>query len=166
MQKNSGKTKSVFFYTMKSVHIGIIEEHNTIVGLFFGRDNDIWRADCTKAETPLIKKAAVQIEEWLAGKRKQFSLPLALHGTEFQIDVWKALQSIPHGETRSYKEIAGLIGRPKAARAVGLANNRNPIALIVPCHRVIGHNGDLVGFGGGLPLKRYLLDLEQQYSNL
>jgi methylated-DNA-[protein]-cysteine S-methyltransferase len=114
-----------------------------------------------KAETQLIKKAAAQIEEYLNGKRKKFSFPLDMHGTEFQMDVWRALQTIPYGETRSYKEIAELVKRPKAVRAVGMANHRNPISIIVPCHRVIGHNGSLTGYGGGLPLKRYLLELEQ-----
>jgi O-6-methylguanine DNA methyltransferase len=84
-----------------------------------------------------------------------------MHGTEFQMDVWRALQTIPYGETRSYKEIAELVHRPKAVRAVGMANHRNPISIIVPCHRVIGHNGSLTGYGGGLPLKKYLLELEQ-----
>jgi methylated-DNA-[protein]-cysteine S-methyltransferase len=84
-----------------------------------------------------------------------------MHGTEFQMAVWQALQHIPYGETRSYREIAASIGRPKAVRAVGMANNRNPISIIVPCHRVIGHDGKLVGYGGGLPLKQYLLELER-----
>jgi len=118
-------------------------------------------AGFVKAETPLIKKAAAQIEEYLNGKREKFSLPLAMHGTEFQMDVWRALQTIPYGETRSYKEIAELVNRPKAVRAVGMANHRNPISILVPCHRVIGHNGSLTGYGGGLPLKRFLLELEQ-----
>jgi len=148
---------NVFFYRYNEVDIGITAEKNAIINVFFGRDIP---KGFTKEETPLIKKAALQIEEYFAGKRKKFSLPLVMHGTEFQMDVWKALQSIPYGETRSYKDIAIQIGRPKAMRAVGLANNRNPISIIVPCHRVIGHNGKLVGYGGGLPLKKYLLELE------
>ena len=125
--------------------------------MFFGAEIP---SGFVKAETPLIKKAAGQIEEYLDGKRKKFSLPLEMHGTEFQMDVWRALQTIPYGETRSYKEIAELVRRPKAVRAVGMANHRNPISIIVPCHRVIGHNGNLTGYGGGLPLKRRLLELE------
>ena len=152
--------KSVFFYRFNKVNIGIAEENNSIVGLFFGREQP---AGFIKAETPPIKKAAAQIEEYLDGKRKKFSLPIAMHGTDFQMDVWQALQSIPYGETRSYGEIAAHIGRPNAARAVGMANNRNPISIIVPCHRVIGHNGALVGYGGGLPLKQYLLELERNF---
>jgi methylated-DNA-[protein]-cysteine S-methyltransferase len=88
-------------------------------------------------------------------------LPLTLQGTDFQISAWKALQTIPFGETRSYKDIAIMIGNEKAVRAVGMANNRNPIVIIVPCHRVIGHDGSLTGYGGGLPAKQFLLDLER-----
>jgi methylated-DNA-[protein]-cysteine S-methyltransferase len=150
--------KNVFFYRLKKIAVGIAEEDNAIAGVFFGNKAPV---GFVKAETPLIKKAAAQIEEYLAGKRKQFTLPLVMHGTEFQTAVWRALQKIPYGETRSYKEIAAAIGRPKAVRAVGMANNRNPISIIVPCHRVIGHDGSLVGYGGGLPLKQYLLELEQ-----
>jgi methylated-DNA-[protein]-cysteine S-methyltransferase len=152
------KTKNYFIYSMKNITIGITEEDNAITRVYFGTDVP---ADFIKAETTLIKKAAAQIEEYLNGKRKKFSLPLAMHGTQFQMDVWRALQTIPYGETRSYKEIAELVNRPKAVRAVGMANHRNPISIIVPCHRVIGHNGNLTGYGGGLPLKRYLLELEQ-----
>jgi methylated-DNA-[protein]-cysteine S-methyltransferase len=151
-------TKNYFIYSLKKIVIFITEENNAITGVFFGAEIP---PGCIKAETPLIKKAAEQIEEYLNGKRKKFSLPLAMHGTPFQMDVWQALQTIPYGETRSYKEIAELVHRPKAVRAVGMANHRNPISIIVPCHRVIGHNGSLTGYGGGLPLKKYLLELEQ-----
>jgi methylated-DNA-[protein]-cysteine S-methyltransferase len=101
-----------------------------------------------------------QLSDYFAGERRQFDLPLALKGNEFELRVWAALPEIPYGETASYGEIARTIGAPTAARAVGLANGRNPIALIVPCHRVIGADGSLTGYGGGLPRKRYLLDLE------
>jgi len=151
-------SKHVFIYQMKKIPIGITEENNAISGVFFGNELP---AGFMKKETPLIKKAALQIEEYFSGKRKKFSLPLFMQGTEFQMAVWKALQSIPYGKTCSYKDIAVQTGRPKAVRAVGMANHRNPISIIVPCHRVIGHNGALVGYGAGLPLKRYLLDLEQ-----
>jgi methylated-DNA-[protein]-cysteine S-methyltransferase len=150
--------KNTFPYCINGIDIGIAEENGAIVGVFFGRNLPTGYA---RAETPLIKNVAVQIEEYLAGKRKNFSLPLALHGTEFQRAVWQALQGIPYSETRSYKEIAAAIGRPKAVRAVGMANNRNPIVIIVPCHRVIGHDGSLTGYGGGIPLKQRLLDLER-----
>jgi methylated-DNA-[protein]-cysteine S-methyltransferase len=155
--------KNIFSYNLKGIKIVITEESTSqgkaITGVFFGKQQ---HTDFIKAETPLIKKTATQIDEYLAGKRKQFTVPIMLHGTEFQLAVWKALQSIPYGETRSYKEIAALIGRPKAVRAVGMANNRNPVSIIVPCHRVIGSDGSLTGYGGGLPLKQYLLELEQR----
>jgi len=165
----------IFFYNFKGIKkgitVGIASNGKAITGVFFARH---FRAlsqvqlpqkigiidDFSEVETPLIKKAAAQIEEYLAGTRKQFSLPLAMHGTEFQMAVWQALQRIPYGETRSYKEIAVMIGKPQAARAVGMANNRNPISIIVPCHRVIGHDGSLVGYGSGIPLKKFFLELE------
>ena len=151
------RTANVFYYRINNIDMGIAAQDNSITEVFFGRTA---RDGFAEAETPLIKKAASQIEEYLNGKRRLFSLPLAPRGTEFQMAVWQALLTVPYGETRSYKEIAVLIGRPKAVRAVGMANHRNPISIIVPCHRVIGSNGDLTGYGGGLPLKRYLLELE------
>ncbi len=105
-----------------------------------------------------------QLSEYFAGERKEFDLPLALQGTEFQVSVLEALQRIPYGETTSYGAIAEQIGRPKAVRAVGAANGRNPIPIIVPCHRVIGSSGDLTGFGGGLDTKAELLRLEAENS--
>jgi methylated-DNA-[protein]-cysteine S-methyltransferase len=104
--------------------------------------------------------AAVQLREYFAGKRTTFDLPLAPHGTGFQLAVWNELRRIPYGETRSYRDVANAIGKPAAIRAVGAANGANPIPIVVPCHRVIGSNGSLTGFGGGLLAKRYLLDLE------
>lgn len=101
-----------------------------------------------------------QLEEYFSGRRRTFSVPLDLRGTEFQLRCWHALLEIPYGETRTYREIARAIGHPQAFRAVGLANNRNPIAIIVPCHRVIASDGTLCGYGGGLDLKRKLLELE------
>lgn len=107
-----------------------------------------------------------QLQEYFAGQRKDFDLPLHITGTEFQVQVLDALRRIPYGETTSYGEIARRIGRPKAVRAVGAANGRNPIPIIVPCHRVIGSSGDLTGFGGGLDLKEALLRLEAENSGL
>jgi len=101
-----------------------------------------------------------QLEEYFAGERSEFDLPLHPDGTPFQLEVWEALKSIPYGEVRSYGDIAAQVGRPGASRAVGLANGRNPISVIVPCHRVIGASGSLTGYGGGLERKRQLLDLE------
>ena len=159
---NAQSPRHVFFYRIQGIDLGIAEENGALAGVFFGRTLPAgYTNGYTKAETPLIKKAAAQLEEYLCGKRRQFNLPLVVHGTEFQVAVWQALQTIPYGETCSYKEIAAAIGRPKAVRAVGMANNRNPIVIIVPCHRVIGHDGSLTGYGGGLPLKERLLELEQ-----
>lgn len=111
-------------------------------------------------ETPVIKEAFRQLSEYFSGNRKTFNLPLLLKGTDFQKQVWQALLKIPFGETRSYKQIAEAIGNPKAVRAVGMANNKNPLLIVVPCHRVIGGNGKLVGYAVGLDKKEYLLRLE------
>jgi O-6-methylguanine DNA methyltransferase len=105
-----------------------------------------------------------QFDEYFSGHRRSFSLPLDLRGTEFQLKCWRALLDIPYGETCSYRDIAKAIGHPQAFRAVGMSNNRNPIAIVVPCHRVIAADGSLCGYGGGLDIKRKLLDLEQAYS--
>ena len=101
-----------------------------------------------------------QLDEYFAGKRREFSLPLDMRGTRFQRDVWEALLAIPFGETRSYGELAKKLGSPAASRAVGAANGRNPISIVVPCHRVIGASGKLTGFAGGLDLKARLLEIE------
>ena len=103
-----------------------------------------------------------QLDEYFGGQRTEFDLPMALVGTPFQRTVWAALQEIPYGETRSYGQLAERIGRPGGARAVGLANGRNPIGIIVPCHRVVGASGDLTGYGGGLERKQHLLDFERR----
>jgi methylated-DNA-[protein]-cysteine S-methyltransferase len=110
---------------------------------------------------PVLAEATTQLREYFAGTRTGFDLPLAMHGNEFEQRVWAALREIPYGETASYGEIAERIGAPGAARAVGVANARNPIAIIVPCHRVIGAGGSLTGYGGGLPRKQRLLDFER-----
>lgn len=115
-------------------------------------------------KTELLLDTKKQLQEYFAGSRRKFSLPVKLCGTDFQCKVWNALCQIPYGETRSYSEIAAQIGNPKACRAIGGANNKNPVMIVVPCHRVIGADGSLVGFGGGLPAKEYLLNLERQYK--
>jgi methylated-DNA-[protein]-cysteine S-methyltransferase len=116
-------------------------------------------------ETP-FSEARRQLGEYFAGDRKSFELPLKLTGTEFQVRVLEELQRIPYGETKSYRDIAERIGRPKAVRAVGAANGRNPLPIIIPCHRVIGSHGELTGFGGGLDTKEALLRLEAEHSAL
>ena len=107
-----------------------------------------------------------QLSEYFAGRRRSFDLPLAPKGTPFQLDVWRALGEIPYGKTRSYSQVAVAIGRPQAVRAVGAANGANPLPIVVPCHRVIGANGSLTGFGGGIAAKRFLLDLEMYGGTL
>lgn len=114
----------------------------------------------TDSADPLLTRARLELEEYFAGARQTFDLPLGLQGTPFQQAVWTALYQIPFAETISYRELARRVERPSAVRAVGAANGRNPIAIIIPCHRVIGANGELVGYGGGLPLKRWLIDHE------
>ena len=113
-----------------------------------------------KKETPLIKQAEKELREYFEGTRKVFTVPLSLKGTPFQMKVWEELRKIPYGETLSYGQIAENVGNPKAARAVGMANNKNPIMIIVPCHRVIGKNGKLVGYAGGVDIKEKLLKIE------
>lgn len=132
-------------------------EDSKITALRFGR---------TEKDTPceIIYEAKRQLAEYFNGKRQEFDLPLAPKGTPFQQAVWQALREIPYGETASYGEIAAKVGNPKASRAVGMANNRNPIAIIVPCHRVVGANGSLTGYAGGLGKKDFLLSLE--HNNL
>ncbi|MDY3874243.1 MAG: methylated-DNA--[protein]-cysteine S-methyltransferase [Megamonas funiformis] len=115
--------------------------------------------------TELLSMATIQLDEYFQGKRTIFSLPFKLTGTPFQLAVWKELQNIPYGKTTSYKEIAQKINKPKAYRAVGMANNKNPLPIIIPCHRVIGSNGKLIGYAGGLKLKNYLLELEKSHTN-
>ncbi len=111
-------------------------------------------------ETSLMREAKRQLEEYLAGGRTLFTIPLAPKGTPFQMCVWEALSKIPYGETRSYKQLAEAVQSPKAFRAVGMANHQNPISILIPCHRVIGANGRLTGYAGGLDVKGFLLQLE------
>ena len=114
-----------------------------------------------KEEHPLLSRCYTQLCEYLKGERREFDLPLAPEGTGFQKKVWQALSRIPYGETRSYGEIAVEIGNPDASRAVGMANHRNPLPILIPCHRVIGKNGALTGYAGGLKCKKILLELEE-----
>ena len=151
---------NVFYYQTELGTIGIAESNEKITHLFF--DGEKFNENgYEKSESSVLKKAGKQLREYFQGERKDFDLPLAPVGTEFMLRVWKALQTIPYGETRSYRQIAELAGNGKACRAVGMANNRNPISIIIPCHRVIGANGDLIGYGGGLDKKVFLLDLEK-----
>lgn len=134
----------------------LVEENGYLVRLDGG---EAGAEDCLQ-RTTLLDRAMQQLAEYFTGKRREFSLPIQMQGTEFQKKVWKALTQIPYGETRTYGEIAKSIGNPGGARAVGGACNRNPIMIVVPCHRVIGADGKLVGFGGGLEMKEALLGQE------
>lgn len=137
----------------------IIADEDAIVEIQFVRENKSL-GDAQRQETPLLLEAKRQLEEYFAGLRASFSLPLNPQGTEFQKKVWQQLEAIPFGETRTYGQIAAAIGQPKASRAVGGANHNNPIAIMIPCHRVIGANGKMVGYGGGVDIKEKLLQLE------
>jgi methylated-DNA-[protein]-cysteine S-methyltransferase len=150
---------TIYFYQTSIGKIGIAELRGTITNLYF-QDEKIPRNN-TILETDILKEAARQLQNYLAGKLRKFELPLAPAGTEFMLRVWESLRTIPYGETRSYQEIAQDVGNRNAARAVGLACNRNPIPIIVPCHRVIGAGGSLTGYRGGLPIKTLLIDLEK-----
>ena len=155
--------KNIFYYNTKIGRIGI-EENGTAITKIYFINKDVQEEILEKNETELLKEAIKQLNEYLDGKRSSFDLMLEPTGTEFQNKVWNALKEIPFGETRSYGEIAKIIGNEKAARAVGMANNKNPIPIIVPCHRVIGTNGKLVGYAGGLDIKERLLNLEKNYG--
>lgn len=150
--------------TQKIGPLYLVADGETLVGIF-------WKPQASPllktlggktAEEKFLKRAVAQIEEYLSGERSSFDLPLALEGTEFQKLVWNELQKIPYGETISYRELARRIKNEKAIRAVGTANGRNPVSLIVPCHRVIASDGTLGGYAGGLPIKTMLLELEKK----
>ena len=143
----------------------LVTEGDAVVNIHFGSGGQAPRLS-GQAKAPVLHQVIEQLEEYFDGKRKAFDIPLALRGTPFQLSCWNALREIGYGETRSYSEIARVIGRPAAVRAVGAANGANPIPIIIPCHRVIGSNGALTGFGGGLDVKRRLLDFEAGYSTL
>ncbi len=136
--------------SLTAVYLGAKHRHAPDVGADWVRDDDSF------------DEARRQLEEYFDGQRREFDLPLAPRGTKFQLQVWETLLDIPYGETTSYGAIAANLGHPNGSRAVGAANGRNPISIIVPCHRVIGASGALIGYGGGLDRKRTLLDLERQ----
>lgn len=152
--------KKVFYYETKIGKIAIVENKEKITNIY--TYDKISSQDIDVIETPLIKEAAKQLEEYFCGKRKSFDFPIDPKGTDFQKKVWRELQNTPYGETLSYKDIAERIGNPKAARAIGMANNKNPILIIIPCHRIIGKNGKLVGYAAGLDMKVQLLEMENK----
>ncbi len=137
--------------------ITIIEQNAKIVEISFGKE---CKAELIETPTPLLENAKKQLEEYFAGKRKYFDLPIAPKGTNFQLKVWNELVQIKYGTTKSYKDIAKAIGNPLAYRAVGHAIHKNPIEIVVPCHRVVGCSGKLTGYASGIDIKKKLLELE------
>lgn len=140
--------------------ICILEENNKIIGLTLDNEKYCY----TEKNTEILNETEKQLNEYFWGKRKKFNVPINPKGTEFQKQVWNELLKIPYGQTVTYKQIAQKIEKPNAARAVGMANHNNPIAIIVPCHRVVGSNSKLVGYAFGLEKKQFLLDLENKFK--
>ena len=153
-----------YFYDTQLGTMTIEETEGAVARLSLGRVEP--PAGNAVEETALMRAALSQLTEYLEGKRRVFTIPLKPRGTAFQQRVWQALLEIPYGETRTYGEIAQRVGNPKACRAVGMANHRNPILILIPCHRVVGADGSLTGYGGGLPLKQRLLTLEKDHGPL
>lgn len=143
-------------------NIIIIEEDSHIIQIEINRKIEEIEAEIIPKNTPLLEETKKQLKEYFEGNRKEFTVPLNPKGTKFMKEVWTALQEIPYGEVKTYGEIAKKVGNPKAARAVGMANHRNPIPIIIPCHRVIGANGKLVGYALGMEMKKALLELEKK----
>lgn len=152
--------KNSYYYESPIGTLCLEEDGDFIVGLHL----DDGSGGTNSHETALLGKTVRELSEYFAGRRTSFDIPVRASGTGFQEKVWEQLRHIPYGETRSYGDIAKAAGNPKAARAVGHANNRNPVMILIPCHRVIGADGSLVGFGGGIAAKKYLLDLESQHK--
>lgn len=160
--------KKIIYYDSPVGRLGIAESSGKITNLFFDEKEKKITAEAvhfTLEETPLLKKALKQLDEYFSGKRKDFDLTLAPAGTDFQKKVWGKLLKIKYGETVAYGDIATGLGKPGASRAVGMANHRNPIAIIIPCHRVIGADGSMTGYAAGLDIKAKLLELEKMNHN-
>jgi methylated-DNA-[protein]-cysteine S-methyltransferase len=152
--------ESICYYETEIGHIGVIDNGKAVTRLLWDKETPSY--ECCEQETELTKAAAQELREYLAGKRKQFTIPLKPIGTIFRKKVWDTLLAIPYGSTMSYMQVAFAVGSPKACRAVGGANHNNPIPIFIPCHRVIGADGSLTGFGGGMDLKKKLLALESK----
>ena len=142
--------------------LSLVEENGALVAVRWNFDLPRDAVPLALPSTPLLRQAAAELAAYFAGQLREFTVPLAPKGTPFQQKVWAALREIPYGETRSYKEIAAMVGNEKACRAVGMANNRNPLPIFIPCHRVVGSDGKLVGYAGGLDVKTFLLELEKE----
>lgn len=157
--KETRKNMYVWKFQWREISLCLLEEDGFLKRASYSADKIPLKAEYR--QTPLLKKACCQLEEYFEGKRKSFDIPLCPEGTEFQKRVWQALLKIPYGQTATYKDIAAATGNIKAVRAVGMANNRNPVAIFIPCHRIIGSNGKLVGYAGGLDIKKKLLQIEK-----
>lgn len=145
----------------------LVASNKGLVAILWENDNRVPLRDLVQDDRhPVLLQAESQLEEYFAGSRQTFDIPLDMRGTTFQKSVWEALLAIPYGDTRSYGELAKRLGRPSASRAVGAANGRNPLSIVVPCHRVIGSSGKLTGFAGGLGTKAQLLSLEKESTEL
>ena len=142
--------------------LSLVEENGALVAVRWNFDLPRDAAPLALPATPLLRQAAAELTAYFAGQLREFTVPLTPKGTPFQQKVWAALREIPYGKTRSYKELAIAIGNEKACRAVGMANNRNPLPIFIPCHRVVGADGKLVGYAGGLDVKTFLLNLEKE----
>ena len=150
--------KNVFYYNSPIGKLGVCEVNGEITYVLF--ENEKCPEGYEENETEILKAAGEALNEYFKGNVKHFDLPLNPHGTKFMKKVWQSLEKIPYGETRSYKEIAEFVGSTKVYSAVGNANNKNPIPIFIPCHRVVGASGKLIGYAGGLNIKRFLLDIE------
>ena len=160
-EKEAMKLKTICTFNSPLGPVSVVESEGALVEVLFGIPE---KSEAKTGTSPLLQEAEKQLREYFDGVRTQFDLPLQPEGTEFQKKVWQALLSIPYGETRTYKEVAELVGNVNATRAVGGANNKNPLGIVVPCHRVIGANGKMVGYAGGVEFKEYLLQLEKSHK--
>lgn len=152
--------KAFFIHAVPFGRITLMEQNGFLIRADFGQ---LSHPDASETGTSLLREAAFQLDEYFLGRRFSFDLPLQPSGSRFQLSCWNVLCSIPYGETITYGEQALLLGKPKASRAVGMANHYNPLPIFIPCHRVIGKNGSLTGYGGGLQIKEYLLTLEKTF---
>lgn len=142
----------------------VTASEEAVIGVRFGSESSPEAVRCSEVEAPeVLRRAAGELCDYFTGKLRRFTVPLAPQGSAFQMRVWEALRTIGYGETRTYKEIAVQIGHSRSYRAVGMANNRNPIAILIPCHRVIGSDGSLTGYAGGIGIKEWLLDFERRH---
>jgi len=153
--------KNIFFYKTPVGKIALCEENGFVTNLIFNPDKKY--ENCEEKETPILKEAFSQLEKYFAGELKNFDIPVSLHGTEFSKKIWQELKKISYGKVLSYGEVAHLIGNPKASRATGTALGKNPIPIIIPCHRVISSDGSIGGFSAGIEIKKKLLKLEQVF---